>query len=176
MINTNANASENTNELIVFGGEIDTKISNLINYQDKLTHSFLFNLKSLQKLTMNDFKDTNIELTNDDLEKLNKIKFDGFRNNKYLLAFSVMGLLYCILHTRKLFKMNVNLLKSLYAWGFYLTSLTFSFAYINKVFQNKLEETNEQIMIQHIFPDEYIKYGDLIKKQLNFYKLSKLKY
>jgi hypothetical protein len=158
----------------VFNKESDNKLQQLLKAESAILK--IIYQKPLH-LHLTESEVHQYGLNGDQINTLNVIRRDVQNKNvKYIIPSIGVGLLYCILHTRKIIKIKVPFYKSFYAWGFFLFSFFAVILQTQKNFSTIIEKELNSIMIDNIFSDKIKSANDpdlqkrIIEKQIKFFK------
>jgi hypothetical protein len=150
----------------IFGEDLLKKFQLLEHYKDKIYQKHYENIYKRQKFQLSYFEPLQ-NIHKESLEKLNNVFKIFGAATIYLLC----GLVYCILHTRKLYRMQILKYKKsgMLVWGYYLIGALILIQFESKRMLNNIDINLNELLIRSVFHDEIEKINDknLQEKQVN---------
>lgn len=83
-----------------------------------------------------------------DKKKNNLVSF----TRKLISSQLIIGIIYCYFHSRKIIKLNLGVIKSLYCWGGLLSTCYFTIAYSMVKFKSSMQKECEILYIKKFIP------------------------
>ncbi len=158
----------------VFNEHTDNLFEKLLDFKYQLKNLTYTKFAQNKKVERTDFPELNFK--NEELEPINKVGKVQFKYTLLTLSIFISGFLYCAAHTRKLYKLQVPLKKSLYSWGSLLIIFVGCLKFVEIKFDKMFDEASEEKLLEKLFlnkeEDEKLKEKKkkLLKKQLESYK------
>ena len=166
---------------IVFSEVFDTSLDEFNEQEQTLMHSVESTINNIDvdrnELYKLGFIDSEIDLINNEKKRvMDNLKF-------YFSIYFFSGIIYCSLHTFKFYRKELPIRKSLYPWGFLLTSFYIFTIYSMKTFNSKMTNKIKDLLITKKFLINKIGIENnnrendeekiLIENKLKFYKFFK---
>ena len=166
-------------ENIVFVEEIDRKLIELTELEKTLMHAVESTLNKpdvdRDELIKLGFTNHEIDFVNDEKKRvMDSLKF-------YFSIYFFSGILYCSLHSFKFYRKDLPLKKSLYPWGFLLSTFYFFTIYSMRTFNSKMSFKIKNLLINKKFGNikevedieknkGFVQKRDLVENKLKFMK------
>ncbi len=154
---------------MVFIKEDEDKVKRIVDYSDKLydyLQSSIATNKIDKKMLMIDFDLNEEEISNIEIKKNKVVSF----SRKIIGVQLATGAIYCYFHSRKLFRLNKGIIKSLYCWPTFILSLYFSIAYSMYDFKTTIQKECDNLYIIKNYDTKDTYQINKLRAYLNMYK------
>ena len=154
---------------MVFIPEDEDKVKKIVDYSDKLydyLQSSIATNKVDKKMLMKDFDLSEEEINNLEATKNKVVSF----SRKIIGVQLATGIFYCYFHSKKLFRLNKGIIKSLYCWPTLIISCYFSIAYSMYDFKNTIQKECDILYLKKHYNTNYFSELDKLRSYLNMYK------
>lgn len=158
----------------IFNENTDKQFEKLIDLKYQLKNLTYAKFAQNKKVERIDFPELNFK--SEELEPINKCGKVQFKYTIISLSIFISGFAYCVLHTRKLYKLQVPLKKSIYSWGSLFLIFVGCLKFIEIKFDKMFDVASEDTLIEKLFlnieEDKKIKEKKkkLVIKELEAYK------
>jgi hypothetical protein len=163
----------------IFNEKTDKMFEKLLDFKYQLKNLTYAKFAQNKKVERGDLPELNFK--NEELEPINKCGRVQFKYTLFSLSIFLSGITYCVMHTKKLYKLQVPLKKSLYSWGALFVIFVGCLKFIEIKFDKMFDDASEEKLIEKIFltkeEDDLIKEKKkkLLKRQLETYKSIKFR-